>query len=85
MPLATCIFNSQKKQYLIIPDITVETRSKNLVALEAQHSWNLRDDDIYIAQLTSTYKAYTRVSNYIPDAGGRVEPELLGPDYFLNG
>jgi len=84
MPLATCIFNSQKKQYLIIPDINVETRSKNLIALEAQHSWNLSHDDIYIALLTSSYSKYKRLNIYIPDTGGRVENELLGPDYFLN-
>jgi hypothetical protein len=85
MPQATCIFNGKKQQYLIIPDVNVETRSKNLVALEAQHSWNLTHDDIYIGLLTCSYALYKRLNISIPDTGGRSEPELLGPDYFLKG
>lgn len=79
MPLATCLFNSKRNECVILQDISVETRVKNLKLLE-KHSWDIINDDIFIAQLTEFYAQYKILQVYMTNTGGLIEHELLSDD-----
>lgn len=77
MPLATCLFNSNRNECLIVLDISVKTRVEKLMLLEKHHNWDIVNDDIFIAQLTEIYADYKIIQVYAPDSGGLIEHELL--------
>jgi len=77
MPLATCLFNSNRNECLIILDISVKTRVEKLTLLEKHYCWDIVNDDIFIAQLTEIYSDYKIIQVYTHDSGGLIEHELL--------
>ena len=77
MPLATCLFNSNRNECLIILDISVKTRVEKMALLEKYYCWDIVNHDIFIAQLTEIYADYKIIQVYEADSGGLIEHELL--------
>ena len=80
MPLATCLFNSNRNECIILQDISILTRKEKLKLAEKQHNWDIANDDIFIAQLTEIYAKFKIIQAYSVDSGGLITHELLGPN-----
>ena len=84
MPQATCILNTNRREYVILRNIEAETRSLVLEKLEIHNHWDLRNDNIFISVFTSEFSKYKRVTDLGIETGGRIEHELLGYNYLID-
>lgn len=81
MPAKTCLVNETTKQYVILYDISAETRGLHMLNMETYYKWDLRNDTIYICLFSPLIESYERVYLQNVETGGRIEYELLQPFY----
>ena len=77
MATATCLVNSQRREYLLLRDITTETRSFYLRELGRGHGWDIGWHDIYICPYHADFAGFKRVTHICIDTGGEVIEEWL--------